>query len=241
MGGGGGVESMEVIVRVVRPFVIVLGFLSSLVGTLGSFLVIERVNVTIRSLVDQKNGASNEIEKLGALANGYFIANQQGDLIYMLGLQPGARRDLAELIYKGNLLDRAEPVRNVINALALSRLLDYRKTYGEYERLVEAAQKDTGFGAFMAVKVFERRVVEQAQDRVLALQTAMGPLQQRISQAESQLRARQVFLIAFSSVGAFLLLLANLFEHGAKARQAVKETPGKETDSASAKPDAPAG
>jgi hypothetical protein len=165
---------MEVLNRAVRPFVIVLGFLSSLVGTLGSFLIIERVNVSIR---------------------------------------------------KGNLLDRAEPVRNVIAALALNRLLDYQKTYGEYERLVEAAQKDTNFKAFMAVKLFERQVVEQAQDRVTALQTAMPTLQQQISRAEAQLRARQVFLIAFSSVGAFLLLLANLFEHGARSRPPAASSP----------------
>jgi hypothetical protein len=115
---------VEVLQRVVRPFVILMGFLSSLVGTLGSFLIIERINVTIRALVDQKNGAGQEIEKLGALAGDYFMANQQGDLIYMLALQPGARQDLAGLIYKGNLLDLAEPVRNIIGALALAAPAD---------------------------------------------------------------------------------------------------------------------
>jgi hypothetical protein len=34
------------------------------------------------------------------------------------------RRDLLGLLYQGNLLDRAEPVRNMIGALALARLLD---------------------------------------------------------------------------------------------------------------------
>jgi hypothetical protein len=211
-------RTIDVLAGLVRPFVIMLGFVSSLVGTLGSFLIIERVNVAIRALVDQKNGASQEIEKLGGLASAYFMANQQGDLIYMLGLQPGARKDLADLIYKGNLLDRAEPVRNVISALSLVRLLDYRQTYGEYEKLVEAAQKETTFAAFMAVKMFERKMVQQAQDRVSALQVTLVPLQRQISLTEAQLRARQIFLIAFSSVGAFLLLLANLFEHTARAR-----------------------
>ena len=213
---------MELLNRIVRPSVIVLGFLSSLVGTLGSFLIIERVNASIRGLVDQKNGATQEIEKLGGLAADYFMANQQGDLIYMLALQPGARQDLAALIYKGNLLDRAEPVRNIIGALALARLLDYRKTYDEYEKLVDTAKQNTNFQAFTAVKMFERQVVEQAQDRVTKLQEGMMPLLRQISSAEAQLRRRQIFLITFSSVGAFLLLLANLFEHG-RARQAPKE------------------
>jgi hypothetical protein len=31
-----------------------------------------------------------------------------------------------KLLYQGNVLDRAEPIRNVIGALAIARLLDYK-------------------------------------------------------------------------------------------------------------------
>jgi hypothetical protein len=220
---------IEVIGRAVRPFVIVLGFLSSLVGTLGSFLVLEKVNARLKGLVDQKGAAAQEIDKLGGLASDYFMANQQGDLIYMLGLQPGARQDLAALIYKGNLLDRAEPVRNIMGALAVSRLLEYRSTYDQYEKLVDSAKAAaSSFAAFMAVKMYEREVVEKAQARVDALQASLLPLGQQISAAEAQLRARQIFLIMFSSVGAFLLLLANLFEHTTRGRASGPDRPALE-------------
>lgn len=76
-----------------------------------------------KQLADRRNGAVHEIDKLGGFANACFIANQQGDLIYVLGLQDTARIDIIKLIYQGNVLDRAEPVRNLIGALAIDGLV----------------------------------------------------------------------------------------------------------------------
>ncbi len=209
---------MGFIARNIRAAIIILGFLSSVAGSLGSFLLLERMSGQAKGLADQKNGAVHEIDKLGALANGYFIANQQGDLIYVLGLQETARKDLVKLIYQGNVLDRAEPVRNLIGALAIAGLLDYRKTYGEYERLSDLARQSQEYPPFVAVKNFEREVVQKAQQRVSALQLSLVPLQQQTTQLESELRRRQSILLAFSVLGACLLLLANLFEHTVKAK-----------------------
>lgn len=49
---------------------------------------------------------ASQITTLNRIASEYFIANQQGDLIFILALQPGANRDLAADIYQGNMLDR---------------------------------------------------------------------------------------------------------------------------------------
>ena len=51
-------------------------------------------------------------------------------MIFIQAQQGSARRDVADLIYKGNMLDRATPVRNMIGALAVAKQLDYRQTYG---------------------------------------------------------------------------------------------------------------
>ncbi len=157
---------MRLLQQNIRSGIIVPGFLSSVAGTLGSFLLLERLGNQAKQLADRRNGAVHEIDKLGGLANAYFIANQQGDLIYVLGLQQTSRKDLIKLIYQGNVLDRAEPVRNLIGALAIDGLTDYRKTYGEYERLSDRARGSQEYEPFLAVKSYEREVVTLAQSRV---------------------------------------------------------------------------
>jgi hypothetical protein len=200
----------------VRPFVIVMGFLSTAVGTLGSYFYVEPLNQQVRALTDRKDGAVHEIGALGALATEYFLANQQGDLIFALSVQGNARQDIVRDIYLGNMLDRAEPVRNLIAALALAGQLDYREVYGVYEHLNDAARQAPGdYPAFARAKAFEKDVVERAQKRVAELQLGLVPLGEQLTQAESELHTRQAALMAFSVIGAFLLLLANLIEHRA--------------------------
>ena len=210
---------MSFFARNIRPTIIVLGFLSTVAGTLGSFLLLEGPNARLRQLSDARSGAVREIDKLGALNNAYFIANQQGDLIFALNLQDSSRKEIGRLLYQGNVLDRAEPIRNVIGALAIARLVDYRKTYGDYERLSDAARASGEYGPFLAVKKAEREVIQQAQQRVESLQLGLGPLQTEASLVEATLRRRQAVLIAFSLAGACLLLLANLLEHKVKTAE----------------------
>src|SRR5262249_38956748 len=143
-----------------------------------------------------------------------FIANQQGDLIYALSLQEGSRSDLVTLLYQGNLLDRAEPIRNLVAAMAIAGLLDYRKTYDEYERLNDDARRSADFGPYAAVKAYERDLVQLSQKRVADLEVTLGPTNRKITRAEARLRSRHQYMIILSSAGAFFLLLANLVEHG---------------------------
>jgi hypothetical protein len=102
------------------------GFVFATLGALWSFLVVERLSEQARELANAKADVNRQIQSLNTLAAEYFIANQQGDLIFILAQQENARRDLASLIYQGNILDRATPVRNMIGALAVARQLDYK-------------------------------------------------------------------------------------------------------------------
>jgi hypothetical protein len=62
-------------------------------------------------------------------------------LIFILSQQEGARRELASLVYKGNMLDRATPVRNMIGALALAKQLDYRSRKSKNEMRAPVCNK----------------------------------------------------------------------------------------------------
>jgi len=206
-------RAIDFLSRNIRPLILLLGFASSLTGTLGSFLLIDNLDAQPKQATDRRDGDSQEIDKLGTLAANYFIANQQGDLIYALSLQESSRQDLLALIYKGNLLDRAEPTRNLIAAESLSGLSDYTKTYGDYERLNDIARGSGTFEDYVAVKDYERNVVQLAQKRVQYLQLRLVPETQQINNLNRRLSNRRQSMIIFASAGAFLLLLANLMEH----------------------------
>jgi hypothetical protein len=210
-----------------RVLILVLGFVLGLVGTLGSFFFIDTLNDDVEDLNNQRNAATQEIDHLGRLALDYFIANQQGDLIFALALQESTNPEILSLIFQGNMLDRAQPVRNVIGALATAGLLDYTATYGEYEALNDVARESGAFDDYVAVKAFEQAIVEQAQARVAELQLSLEPLQSDLSAAESRLRNRQQFMILLTSAGAFLLLLANLVEHRRSSAAATGGEPAK--------------
>ena len=101
---------------------ILLGFLTSVLGTVGSSFFIEGLNKEIGRLTDQRNESSREIELIQAASSEYFLSSQQGDLVYALSLQATARQDIVGLLYKGNLLDRATPIRNLIGSLAIAKV-----------------------------------------------------------------------------------------------------------------------
>ena len=60
------------------------GFVFGVVGTIWSFVVVDRYAEELKRLADEKAGVSRQIQSLGSIASEYFIANQQGDLIFVL-------------------------------------------------------------------------------------------------------------------------------------------------------------
>ena len=105
--------------RCAKTISLIAGFVFAILGALWSFLVVERLSEQARALANAKADVNRKIQLLNTLASEYFVANQQGDLVFILAQQENARRDLANLICKGNVLDRATPVRNMIGALAV--------------------------------------------------------------------------------------------------------------------------
>lgn len=203
----------------VKQVAILLGFFTSLTGTLGSFLLLDALNKEMNQLSTQQASAKREIEQLQRAASEYFLCSQQGDLVYSLSLQTTTRQDLVALLYQGNLLDRATPVRNIIGSLAISQVLDYRTTYDQYEALNRAAREQLSFDRFVKLKEFEHDMVEQSTKRIAELYNQLGVLGQKIDLASRRLASRQHLALILSVLGTTMLLFANLLiERGQGAR-----------------------
>lgn len=187
------------------------GFLFGTVGTLWSFVVVDRQSEEVKRLSDHKADLARQVQSLNSISYDYFIANQQGDLIYILAQQGNARQDIARLVYKGNVLDRATPVRNMLGILAIAKLLDYRQSYEAYEKINDAARADLGsFEKFSRLKQVEKNIITAGQERVPLLLNEMFETDKAINAAEAvQKRNRAIGLVS-SLFGSFLLLLANL-------------------------------
>lgn len=217
---------------------IIGGFLSTVVGTLWSFAIVDRLTEERRQLSDTKTDLrrqlsdtkaefDRQIKSLNSIASEYFIANQQGDLIFILAQQGNARQDIASLVYKGNLLDRATPVRNMIGVLAIAKQLDYRQTYDAYERLNDETRTNLLFDNFTKLKQVEKAIIAKGQERVPLLLDDQFQFEKAINSKEaliekalnaneaSQKKKRVLGLIA-SFLGGFLLLAANLISSRAE-------------------------
>ncbi|MCO6449583.1 MAG: hypothetical protein J5I90_02230 [Caldilineales bacterium] len=193
-----------------KSIALICGFLFAAVGAVWSLLVVDRLNDEMQRLSDASSGLSREIDSLNGIASEYFIANQQGDLIFILAQQGNARQDVAGLIYEGNILDRATPVRNMIGALALAGVFDYRQTYDAYAQLNDQTRAEPTFANFVALKQAEQAIIAQGQERVPLLLEQRFEMEKAINaNAVAQQRARVIGVVA-SIIGSFLLLAANL-------------------------------
>lgn len=201
---------MPSLTRRAKTLSLILGFLFGVVGAVWSLVVVDRQGEEMKRLSDTRAELARQMESLNAIASEYFIANQQGDLIFMLAQQGNARADLGSLIYQGNLLDRATPVRNMIGALAMAKQLDYRKTYDAYEKLNAEARANLSWENFIKLKETEKAVITAGQERVPLLLNGMFELEKEINaNGAAQKRNRLIGLVS-SVFGNLLLLFANL-------------------------------
>ncbi|MBV8364662.1 MAG: hypothetical protein JO193_08875 [Candidatus Eremiobacteraeota bacterium] len=205
------------LLRNTKALSLVAGFLFAFVGSLWSFVIVDRLGEQARQLSDIKVELQRQIASLNGIASDYFIANQQGDLIFILRLQSGARHDVADLVYRGNMLDRATPVRNMIGALALAKQLDYRTTYDAYAKLNDEARANLSPRSFGRLKQAEKAIITKGQDRVPLLLNDLFQVETAINANEAKQKQNRVLGIIASNFGAFLLLCANLIATRAEA------------------------
>lgn len=190
---------------------LIVGFLFSTVGALWALLVTDRLDGQIQKLGDEKAAISSQITALNRYASEYFYANQQGDLIYILKLQPNTNRDLASLIYRGNLSDRRTPVINMIAELGKEQQLDFDATQATYTRIYQAANGDPNSeDKYLDVKLFEKDLIKQGQQRSLELVDAGNALDRELRSKQSTQSRNHIMAVLTAIIGSAVLVAANV-------------------------------
>lgn len=195
---------------------VVSGFVFGTVGVIWSFVVVDALNEKMTQLSNTKAEMRRQVESLNSIASEYFISNQLGDLIFVLALQDSARQDIAGLIYKGNMLDRATPVRNMVGALAIAKQLDYRQTYDAYEKLNDDARANLSPDNFTKLKQAEKDIIVKGQERAAMLINGLFEIEKAINANGAAQKRSRVIGLASSVFGNLLLLFASLI---AESRQ----------------------
>lgn len=193
-----------------KVIALVAGFLFSAVGALWALLVTDRIGSDIQELSDRRSVNVAQIEALNRAASEYFIANQQGDLIFITARQAGADKGLAGDIYQGNMLDRETPVRNMIGELALEKQLDFQQTLGAYKQLNEETRRNLTFANFMRLKQMESEIIMAGQARVPVLLAENAAIDQRLNAKKAQQSRNKVLGVLTALIGSAALLAANL-------------------------------
>lgn len=197
---------------------LVAGFFFSALGALWALLVTDRLDSRIEYLSDSRSVIARQVELLNRTAGEYFIANQQGDLIFIMANQSGADKDLASSIYQGNVLDRATPVRNMIGELAMQKQLDFRQTYDAYMALNEETRKNFTFGNFMRLKQMEAEVIMKGQQRVPELLDMSAEIDRELAATKSKQSRNHVLGVLTAIIGSAVLLAANVISEKAGVR-----------------------
>ena len=193
-----------------KAIALIAGFLFSTLGTMWALLVTEKLSNQIQQLSDIKAVNSTAIDRLNRLSSEYFIANQQGDLIFVLAAQAAADQDLVADLIKGNLLDRATPVRNMIGELALEKQLIYADEMDAYTQLNDQAHADLTAANFRAVKAKEQDIIRQGQARVPTLLNENADIDRSLNAKQAQQTRNRLFGVSMALIGSAVLLSANL-------------------------------
>ena len=190
---------------------LIVGFLFSTVGALWALLVTDRLDGQIQKLGEEKAVIARQITALNRFASEYFIANQQGDLIYMLKVQPDANQDLAARIYLGNLSDRRTPVNNMIAELGFEQQIDAAGPYATYKTLFdELLANPNDEPKYWGVKTFEKQTITKGQDRALELVEASAGIDRDLRAKQSTQSINHVLAVLTAIVGSAVLVAANV-------------------------------
>lgn len=207
-----------------KAIALLFGFLFSTVGALWALLVTDNLSSQIQQLADTRSANSTAIDRLNRLQSEYFIANQQGDLIFVLSAQAAANDDLVADLLKGNMLDRAAPVRNMLGELALERQLVYDSEMGAYNQLNDQVRANLTAAGFRAVKAKEQEIISKGQARVPELMKQNAEIDRTLNAKQAQQSRNHILGVTMAIIGSVVLLAANLVTERAGEHNAAKST-----------------
>ena len=193
-----------------KVIALIAGFLFSTLGALWALLMTDNLTGQIQRLSDARSANSTSIDRLNRLQSEYFIANQQGDLIFVLAAQAAANADFVADLIKGNMLDRATPVRNMLGELALENQLDYEKESAAYTGLNDEARANLTAANFRAVKAREQEIIAKGQARVPELMKQNAEIDRELNAKQAQHSRNHIRGVTMAIIGSVVLLGANL-------------------------------
>lgn len=206
-----------------KVIALIAGFLFSTLGALWALLVTDSLTGQIQTLSDTRSANSTAIDRLNRLQSEYFIANQQGDLIFVLAAQAAANDGLVADLIKGNMLDRATPVRNMLGELALEHQLDYDTEMSAYTRLNDQVRANLTAPGYKAVKAKEQEIITKGQNRVPELMKQNAQIDQALNAKQAQQSRNHILGVTMAIFGSVVLLGANLITERAGAAKPTAE------------------
>ena len=213
-----------------KVIALIAGFLFSTVGALWALLVTDNLSGQIQQLSDARSANSTSIDRLNRLSSEYFIANQQGDLIWVLAAQAAANDAVVEGLLKGNMLDRSTPVQNMLLELGLEHQLDLDSELATYKQLNDRVQANLTAPNFRAVKDKEKEIITKAQARVPELVKQNGQIDRELNAKQAQQSRNHILAVTMAIIGSVVLLGANLITERAGAAKPTAEVAAEQPD-----------
>ena len=210
---------------------IVIGFTMAAMSTLGPQFYVGPVE-DLGSQADQvAKTMTSRIEKLRQAQSQHLMFEQMGALIYLLAAtspaaEGSSQRATLNDLYQLALIDRANPMDEVIGELALAHKLDYRATVDAYNDLVAKARKSLAIAEYKALDDFEKAILVKANAQMANLQKALLAAETAKSDSDATASRRRLHLLILTALGSTLLLAANLMSE--KPAAPSPETPEEE-------------
>lgn len=194
---------------------LLVGFVLTIVGTLGTPLIVEPVEAVSSGLELSAKDIAARMDTLKTAQLQFILFQQQGALIFAqsaAGLATTAPNggQIVSQLYQLDMLDRSSAIQTIIGSLAIDGRLDYRGTFDRYKALVDAARKTLSLATYTAVDDMETGISHQGTEEIGRLQAVLAGVAAQKSEADAQADRRKLILLMAMTLGSACLLAANL-------------------------------
>jgi len=194
---------------------ILIGFVLTLLGSLGSEFYVSPVLSQSSQLDQVANQASADIETLKNAQAQYLMFQQQGALIFALNAGGAAstsenQKTVTANLYALSLLDRSTAMRTMIGQLAIAGLTDYKADSEKYTVLIDAARSSFSLDTYKSVDDFEKETMAHSTAQMASLQQKLLTAEREKSVADGLADQRKLILLMAVTLGSTFLLAANL-------------------------------
>lgn len=208
-------RSLKMLLRgrrgILRGLILVLATVFSLVGTIGQFYFVDKLQDTIAARAEEKRSIETRTEILRVAQSAYFNAQVQGNMLFALNpADRSVNKGIVGDLYRLAIYDRAFPFRSILGELAIAGAINFKSVNGQYNAIRERAMQDFAYDSFLAVGEFEHKVLDQAMLLHGALQERYWKADAEKVKAEGEAARRRAFLLAITGLATCLFLLANL-------------------------------